>query len=270
MTAYDGASLRTAFNRAATVIDAVPQRNPVNAWMRETSRREILAAFPPGAALLEIGCGTGADATFLAERGYRIAALDISDEMVEAARERVRSEGLASRVQLWRGRLSEVAEDLERSAWFPFDGAYANFSLTYEDSLRDLARTVYRLLRPGAPFVFTLPNKLCLSEPLIAMIRLRFRGVVSRLREPQWASVRGLAIRFHSYTPARVRQSLEGFFEPQDTVGVPVFMPPPFLYNPAFERLRANLEPFDDRLSARFPWRYLGDMTLFRVRRVGP
>lgn len=264
----EAVALREAFNRVGDSIETTAATNPVNSWMRATSRREILAVCPPGSALLEIGCGAGADAVFLAEHGYRIEALDISDGMVQAARERVRSEGLQSCVHLWRGRLSEVASDLERSGWYPFDGAYANFSLTYEDSLRSLAGTVHDLLRPGAPFVFTLPNKLCLSEPLIAMARLRVRGVLSRFKEPQWARVRGMKVRFHAYTPVRVLRTLEGFFEPLGVVGVPVFMPPPFLYNPAFERLRANLEPFDDRLSARFPWRYLGDTTLFKVARV--
>lgn len=266
--AQDEASLRAAFDRVGASIETSVTMNPVNRWMRARSRREIVATFPPGSALLEIGCGAGADATFLAERGYRIEALDISDKMVEAARERVQSAGLASRVHLRRGRLSEVAGDLERSAWFPFDGAYANFSLTYEDSLRDLARIVHRLLRPGAPFVFTLPNKLCVSEPVIAMARLRVRDALLRLKDPRSARVRGFEVRFHTYTPVRVRESLEGFFEPGGTVGVPVFMPPPFLYNPMFERLRASLEPFDDRLAGRFPWRYLGDTTLFKVRRV--
>ncbi len=238
--------------------------------MREASRREIATAFLPGSTLLEIGCGSGADAAFLAARGFRVAALDISDEMVEAARERVRVGGLESRVDVRRGRLSEVADDLERFAWFPFDGAYANFSLTYEDSLRDVARVVHRLLRPGAPFLFTLPNKLCLSEPVIAMARLRLREISSRLKDPRSARVRGLEVRFHSYTPMRVHHDLRGLFEPRGVVGVPVFMPPPFLYKPAFERLRATLEPFDDRLSRRFPWRYFGDTTLFKFLRASP
>lgn len=267
---YDEATPRAAFNLAAEGIDAVATRNPVNSWMRTVSRRELLGTYPPGSALIEIGCGTGADAVFMAEHGCRVAALDISDRMVDRARERATSHGFDDTIHVWRGRLAELADELTRSPWYPFDGAYANFSLTYEASLRETAQIVQRLLKPGSWFVFTLPNKLCISEPTLALARFRIGEVLSRLQEPRWGTIRGLAVRVHAYTPSRVRRTLKGLFEIGDTVGVPVFMPPPYLYDPAFERLRSNLQSFDDRLSTRFPWRLLGDTTLFRARKVGP
>ena len=62
-------ALRTAFDCAANTIDAIAINNPVNAWMRNECRRELLALYPERSTLIEIGCGTGADAVFLAERG---------------------------------------------------------------------------------------------------------------------------------------------------------------------------------------------------------
>ncbi len=262
-------SPRAAFNRVADSIDVTAAQNPINSWMRKASRRELVATFPAGAALIEIGCGTGADAVFLAERGYRIAALDISDRMVELARQRVAAQELERTIVVWRGRLDDVAAELAGSQWCPFDGAYANFSLAYEESLREVAETIYRLLKPRARFVFTLPNKLCLSEPVVALARLHISSVLARFREPRRVTIRGTAVCVHVYSLVHVRRMLEGLFEIEGTVGVPVFMPPPSFYRPAFERLRANLELFDDHLAARFPWRLLGETTLFRVRKVG-
>ena len=261
---------RSAFNQVADTIETTAVQNPVNTWMRKTSRREILATFPPGSALVEIGCGTGADAVFLAERTYRIAAFDISDRMVEISRKRVATQKLEGRVLVWRGRLKEVADELSRSQWCPFDGAFANFSLAYEESLREVAQTVYGLLKPRARFVFTLPNKLCVSEPAIALVRLRIRRALGRFCEPLLATIHGTTVRVHVYTTARVRKILQGLFEIEATTGVPVFMPPPSFYRPALERLRASLELFDDRLATRFPWRHLGETTLFKARKVGP
>lgn len=267
---YDESTTRAAFNRAADTIDAVVVMNPVNSWLRKESRRELLATFPPGSTLIEIGCGTGADAVFLAQRGRRIAALDISDRMIERARERVATRNLEGTVLLWRGRLDEVAVELGRSHWYPFDGAYANFSLAYEESLLEIARTVHRLLKPGARFVFSVPNKLCLSEPAVAVVRLRIRRIFRRFRDPLWVSIRGTTVRVHVYTPVRVRAILNGLFHVEGIAGVPVFMPPPSLYHPSFERLRAHLESFDNRLARRFPWQLFGESTLFTVRKVGP
>jgi len=250
--AFDESIARAAFNRAADTIETTAVQNPVNAWMRKASRRELLATFPAGAALLEVGCGTGADAVFLAERGYRVAALDISDRMVELARDRVAARDLERNVVVWRGRLCDVETELATSPWFPFDGAYANFSLAYEDSLRGVAQIVSALVKPA-----------------VAFARLHFWEVLRRFREPRWATIRGSSLRVHAYTPGEVRRILRGFFAVGSIAGLPVFMPPPDLFHSAFERLWKTLELFDDRLADRFPWRSLGESTLFKVQRVG-
>src|SRR5438046_7856147 len=168
-------ALRTAFDRAANTIDTIVIYNPVNAWLRNECRRELLALYPEKSTLIEIGCGTGVDAVFLAERGHRIAATDISDRMVERARERIAAADLGGRVLVFRGRLDQVASQLERSEWSPFDGAYANFSLAYEDPLRGVARIVHRLDKPSAGLLFTVPHRQMVSEPAVARVRRRRR-----------------------------------------------------------------------------------------------
>jgi SAM-dependent methyltransferase len=264
----DEDALRTAFNRVADSIERTALENPVNAWMRKVSRDALVAVFPAGSSLLEIGCGTGADAVFLAERGFRVAALDVSDRMVELARERAMRRNVTSTVVVVRGRLFDVAPELGSLPWAPFDGAYANFSLTYEASLRALAEVVGPLLKHGAKFLFTVPNKLCLSEPILSLARGHPRGALDRFREPRWASIRERRIQVHAYTTAGVRRSLAGVFEVVAVRGVPVFMPPPSRYHPAMEGLRQPLEKLDDWLSGGFPWRYLGDTTLFKARKI--
>src|SRR5262245_33667625 len=50
---------------------------------------EILAGrVGPGGAVLDLGCGPGWTSSFLAQAGYRVTGVDISDRMIEIARER--------------------------------------------------------------------------------------------------------------------------------------------------------------------------------------
>ncbi|MEV4945917.1 class I SAM-dependent methyltransferase [Streptomyces sp. NPDC053755] len=49
----------------------------------------IAAAVPPGATLLELGCGAGRVTGPLVERGFAVTAVDESAEMLAAVRERV-------------------------------------------------------------------------------------------------------------------------------------------------------------------------------------
>lgn len=52
-------------------------------------RREIAAAIPDNANVLDVGCGTGALLPLLMTRGGRVTAIDKDPEMVRTARERV-------------------------------------------------------------------------------------------------------------------------------------------------------------------------------------
>jgi SAM-dependent methyltransferase len=60
---------------------------------------EIAGALPPGAAL-DLGCGAGGDALWLADRGWRVTAVDISGVAVRSLRERAGASVTALQVDL--------------------------------------------------------------------------------------------------------------------------------------------------------------------------
>jgi cyclopropane-fatty-acyl-phospholipid synthase len=73
-------------------------------------------ALPPGAHILEIGCGWGGFAEVAARAGYRVTGLSLSDAQTDWARERLARAGLADRVDFriedyrdHRGRYAGVA-----------------------------------------------------------------------------------------------------------------------------------------------------------------
>ena len=47
---------------------------------------------PPGTCIVELGCGTGTNTVWLAERSERVVALDFSEPMLDEARRRVTSD----------------------------------------------------------------------------------------------------------------------------------------------------------------------------------
>src|SRR5687767_2975712 len=98
----------------------------------------------PGAALLDIPCGSGRHCRELAGRGYRATGLDISREYIEAASK-------AEPNVTW------VCDDmLHLKAVTEFDGAFcfgnAFGYMEHEDTLTFLA-AVSRSLKPGSRFV---------------------------------------------------------------------------------------------------------------------
>ncbi|MEU6786922.1 class I SAM-dependent methyltransferase [Nonomuraea angiospora] len=104
---------------------------------------ETVAPLRPGAAL-DLGCGAGGDAIWLAQQGWDVTAVDISVTAVEQVRERARELGLADRV-------STEQHDLARS--FPagrFDLVSAQYFHTPFPLLRNqVLRTAAQALGTG-------------------------------------------------------------------------------------------------------------------------
>lgn len=62
-------------------------------WDREEPAPELVEliearGWPHGARALDLGCGTGSDARYLAENGFDVTGVDISDAAIGEARER--------------------------------------------------------------------------------------------------------------------------------------------------------------------------------------
>jgi SAM-dependent methyltransferase len=92
-------------------------------------------------ALVDVGCGTGSYAAGLAERGWTVTGVDVSEDMLERARERGVDTVLADGAVL----------PFENAS---FDAAVSIFTHTDVDDFDGLVREIVRVLRPGAPFVY--------------------------------------------------------------------------------------------------------------------
>lgn len=94
---------------------------------------------------LEVGCGTGADAVFLASRGFEVTAVDSSPIAIERARTRAEQAGALVRFVL------DDVFDFAQSAGETFDlvydaGFYHFIRLVELDRYLDL---LWRVTRPG-------------------------------------------------------------------------------------------------------------------------
>ena len=77
------ADTKSAFNAIAHDYDAHDNRNPILQWMRSLVHEVYLKYIPKESRILELNAGTGVDAVFLAEQGYKVYATDISEEMIK-------------------------------------------------------------------------------------------------------------------------------------------------------------------------------------------
>jgi SAM-dependent methyltransferase len=71
---------------------------------------DVAGGLAPGNAL-DLGCGEGADAVWLAERGWTVIAVDISETALGRAREAASARGVADRIEFLQRDLSEGLPD---------------------------------------------------------------------------------------------------------------------------------------------------------------
>ena len=98
---------------------------------------EVVSSLPAGHAL-DLGCGEGADACWLAEHGWTVVAVDISDTALQRATAAAEAQGLSERIEF-------VQHDL--SASFP-DGTFDLISAQFLHSMIPFDRP--RLLKKAA------------------------------------------------------------------------------------------------------------------------
>lgn len=114
----------------------------VNHWLAE-----IAEPLPPGRAL-DLGCGEGGDTIWLAENGWDVVGVDISDTALTRAADEAAARGLADKVRLVQTNLSESFPD------GTFDLISAQFlqSMVHLDRERIFASSA-RAVAPGGLLV---------------------------------------------------------------------------------------------------------------------
>jgi SAM-dependent methyltransferase len=105
-----------------------------------------------GKRVLELGCGGAQCSIAFAKQGAVAIGVDFSAEQLAFARRLCDREGV--RVDLHRGDLADLAFVRADS----IDVAFSAYAFGYVDDLNRVFRQVHRVLKVGAPLVFSLPH----------------------------------------------------------------------------------------------------------------
>jgi ubiquinone/menaquinone biosynthesis C-methylase UbiE len=256
------------FDQMAQEYDDVFTNSMIGRAQRDAVWSVLTQIFQCGDHVLELNCGTGEDALFLARNGISVTACDASEQMIQIASNRLRTEAPGAPIQ-FNLLPTERMRELQPST--QFDGIFSNFSgLNCVADLKQTAEDLAALLSPGAPLLVCLSTRFCLWELLWFALHGNFRKAFRRCSGHATAKVGEFAVDVYYPTVRELQTLFSSSFALRSFVGVGVTVPPsyvePWIRNRP--KLLSMLRTIDKAIFSYPGFRVLGDHVLLHFERV--
>lgn len=235
--------------------------------LRAAIWRDLDRAFSPGQRVLELSCGTGLDAVYLAQNGISVLACDISGRMVEKARQHAKDENLGDSIE-FRVLATEEIGMLDEG---PFDGVFSNFSgLNCVEDLAQVRQNLAGLLKPGAPAVLCMLGRFVPWEILWFLMHGDTGKAMRRLRVNGCCDADASALKVHYYSRPGIVRSFAPEFRLCRWKGLGIALPPSYMENWArrFPKVTSALDGADRLLGSLQGFRNMADFVLLEFERV--
>jgi ubiquinone/menaquinone biosynthesis C-methylase UbiE len=220
------------YNEQAHSYDDDLARGHLAVKIREHLQKKLAKNFKKEEHILEIGCGTGTDAIFIAEKGIFVTAIDPSKKMLEIAKRKVTDSGTGTHIEL----INVRGEDIIKLQNQVFTGAYSNFNaLNHLEDLKKFSMDLASILQPKSKVYIVMLNKMCFIESFMHLLLLKPILAYKKLTDRQAT----LSVKLKLFFPRRVKEIFSAHFDTVSITGFGIFIPPD-----NFSRLYRRLKVF--------------------------
>jgi ubiquinone/menaquinone biosynthesis C-methylase UbiE len=182
------------------------------------------------AAALELGCGTGEDAIWMAKKGCMVTATDVSGEMTNIARMK------AARLELPHMPGFEVLDMKKVHTFFyqkKFDLVFSNFGAVNclsPGDLRDLMVNLRELLNPRGRVILVIMPSFCLWESFYFLLKGKWRQVFRRsTKQGIMANLGASQVMTWYYSPKAIKKYSRDHYNVKKIMPVGIAIPPSYL-----------------------------------------
>jgi SAM-dependent methyltransferase len=140
---------REAYDRLAPVWSEASDDGPFNGWLERPALCSLIPSGLSGLTILDAGCGSGAQAQWLLDRGADVIGLDLSPAMVQETQQRCSGRG--------RFFVADLAEPLPVGPQ-SVDGITCSLVLHYLEDWTVPLRSFAEVLRPSGWAVISLEH----------------------------------------------------------------------------------------------------------------
>ena len=218
----------SAFDIAAIEYDKEFTETAVGKLQRQIVWDYLEQNFSTSLNVLEINCGTGVDAAFLASRGYKILATDASAEMINVAKINNSDNDNIQFKQL-------SFDQLQSLNGKKFDLILSNFgglNCISPHQLQQLIKQLHNLLSKNGRFIAVVMGNFCAIETGYFLFKLNYKDAFRRRsNEAVEANVSGATVKIWYYSPVTFFDIVKDNFTKVKLKPVGAAIPPSYLNN---------------------------------------
>jgi ubiquinone/menaquinone biosynthesis C-methylase UbiE len=221
------------FDRAAASYDTDFTNTPIGKLQRQSVYHilsDILEQANPK-SILEINCGTGADAIWIANQGLNITATDISEGMIDVAKKKTEKENLTFETV----GIEALNTHFEARK---FDLVFSNFgglNCLSRKAFETFFKDITEILPSKGLLVLVIMPKNTLWEKIYFLSKGQLKNAYRRKNEFVIADVNGEKIPTFYYNPKETVTLAAAGFEMKNISPIGFFVPPSYL-QPYFNR----------------------------------
>ncbi len=251
------------FDSMAKKYDSEFTNSSLGRMLRQQVWDVVRKHFKSGNHILEINCGTGEDAIWMAKQGMFVTATDSSPEMIKVAKEKLSLQDveIKRRVSFQQKSFSEISSVKVLNE---FDGVLSNFGgINTINEWKKLSDSLAEITKPGSKIILVPMGKWCFWEMFWFSIRFDFKKAFRRFNQPAIYKTESGEMKIWYPTFSDLIKSFGNSFDLVSIQGLGIFLPPSYLGKwvekfPGFSKLLGKLDYNASRLFSPF-----GDHLIF-------
>jgi ubiquinone/menaquinone biosynthesis C-methylase UbiE len=163
----------TTFNVLAGTYDTVFTESLIGQAQRRVSHKWLqpLLASKPGMQLLEINCGTGADAFWMANQGHSVIATDGSPTMIHQAQQKTVIPNTAGQTAFQTCAFDSLHTTFQNRQFDAIVSNFAGLNCVSPAEMKKLSTQLQALIRPGGYLAVVLFGKYCLWDSFYHLLK---------------------------------------------------------------------------------------------------
>lgn len=225
------------FDKAAIDYDDAFTNSEIGKLQRNLVYRQLLKHLDSVQTILEINCGTGEDAIWLAKRNFKVTATDISEKMIETAK----SKGDFENLNFVTADINSITTSFKKEK---FDLIFSNFggiNCLSKSELDYFFRNITSLLSEKGKLILVIMPKSTIWEQCYFLAKAQFSSIYRRKKESVLVDVSGEKVQTYYYNPKDVvNLSVKDFIlASQKPIG---FFVPPSYMEPFFKNKKGLLQ----------------------------